>query len=324
MGTRLIGSAVVVALLGAALSAGAQQPARIARVGVLLFGSPEGDPNLRAFRQGLAQLGHVEGKTIALTYRYAAGRPERLPELARELASLRPDVLFVLGGDVAPAARAATSEIPIVMAVSNDPVAAGLVPSLARPGGNLTGVTFASSDLAAKRLQFLKEAAPKVVRVGVLWNPEHVDPGFEEVRMAARALGHEIQSLEVRRPEEFEGAFRAATAGRVEAIMVVPSRLLLAHRQRVLEFAASRRVPLMTGWGPWAQDGALLSYGPDLDVMVRRAAAQVDRLLKGARPGDIAVERPTKFDLVINLRTAAALGLTIPPSLRLQATQLIE
>lgn len=315
---------VAIPLLAALLGAEAQQTAKIARLGVLLFSTPEGDPNLAAFLQGLSELGYVEGKNLTTVYRYAQGKPERLANLAVELAALKPDVIFALGGDVAPFARTATNTIPIVMAVSVDPVQAGLVPSLARPGGNVTGVTFVSSELAAKRLQFLKEAAPRISRVAVLWNPNHVDPEYAETQAAGRMLGVHVQSLEVRAPGDFEGAFQAADVGRAEAIIVVSSRLMTFGRQRIIELAARHRLPVVSGWGPWAQAGALLSYGPDLNASVRRAATYVDRVLKGANPGNLAVEQPTKFELVINLRTATALGLTIPSSLRVQASHVIE
>ena len=315
---------VAIPLLAALLAAEAQQMAKIARLGVLLFSTPEGDPNLAAFRQGLSELGYVEGKNLTTVYRYAEGKPERLANLAVELAALKPDVIFALGGDVAPFARTATNTIPIVMAVSVDPVQAGLVPSLARPGGNVTGVTFVSSDLAAKRLQFLKEAAPRISRVAVLWNPNHVDPEYAETQAAGRMLGVHVQSLEVRAPGDFAGAFQAAEVGRAEAIIVVSSRLMTFGRQRIIEFATGHRLPLVSGWGPWAEAGALLSYGPDLNASVRRAAIYVDKILKGAKPADLPVEQPTKFDLVINLRTARAFGLTMPPSLRVQAAHVIE
>ncbi len=311
-------------LLAAPLAAGAQQASKMARLGVLLFSTPEGDPNLATFRQGLSELGYVEGKNLTTLYRYAEGKPERLANLAVELAALKPDVIFALGGDVAPFARTATNTIPIVMAVSVDPVQAGLVPSLARPGGNVTGVTFVSSELAAKRLQFLKEAAPRMTRVAVLWNPNHVDPEYAETQAAGRRLGVHVQSLEVRGPGDFEGAFQAADVGRAEAIIVVSSRLMTFGRQRIIELAARRRLPVVSGWGPWAQAGALLSYGPDLNASVRRAATYVDRVLKGANPGDLPVEQPTKFELVINLKTAKALGLTIPQSVLVRADQIIE
>jgi putative ABC transport system substrate-binding protein len=315
---------VTMLLLLALPPAEAQQTAKIARLGVLLFSTPDGDPNLATFRGALGELGYVEGKNLTTVYRCAEGHPERLANLAVELAGLKPDVIFALGGDVAPVARNATNTIPIVMSVSVDPVRAGLVPNLARPGGNLTGVTFVSSELAAKRLQLLKEAAPRISRVAVLWNPDHVDPEYAETQAAGRMLGIHVLSLEVRAPGDFEAAFRAADAGRVEAVIVVSSRLMTFGRQRIIDLAARHRLPVVSGWGPWAEAGALLSYGPDLDASVRRAATYVDRILKGARPGNLAVEQPTKFELVINVRTAAAFGLTIPSSLRAQASRVIE
>jgi len=311
-------------LLAAPLAAGAQQATKIPRVGILLFGTPDTDPSLPSFRAGLRDLGHVEGKTIVLEYHYAGGKPERLPDLARDLVGSKPNVIFALGGDVAPLVRTATSTIPIVVAVSNDPVQVGLVATLARPGGNLTGVTFVSSDLAAKRMQLLTEIAPAISRVGVLWNPDHIDPEYRESQGAGRALGVEVHSLEVRGPADLDRAFRAALGARVEAIVVVSSRLMLVNRQPITELAARHRMLLVGGWGAWPQAGALFSYGPDLDVLVRQAATHVDKVLKGARPGDIPIVQPTKFELIINLRTAKALGLTIPPSLLQRADQVIE
>lgn len=315
-------AALALALLAAA--AGAQsQPAR-KTVGILLFSTPAGDANLAAFRRGLAELGYVEGRNLDLAYRYAEGKPERLPALAAELAALSPDLIFAMGGDVAPFARTATSTIPIVMAVSNDPVQAGLVASLARPGGNVTGVTFISSDLAAKRLQLLREAAPAVSRVAVLWNPDHVDPEYRETQAAGRVLGVHVQSLEVRRADDFDAAFRAAAAESAQALVVVSSRLMTFNRRRIMEFAARQRIPVVSGWGPWAEEGALMSYGPDLDVIVRRAATHADRVLKGASPAQMPIELPTTHELVLNLRVAKALGLAVPPALQAQATRVIE
>jgi putative ABC transport system substrate-binding protein len=210
------------------------------------------------------------------------------------------------------------------MLTSEDPVEAGLVASFARPGGNLTGVAFVSSETAGKRLQFLKEAAPSLTRVAVLWNPDHPDGEYRNTETAARRLGLHLQSLEVRRPEDFDAAFQAATRERAEAVIVVSSRFMNLNRPRILEFASKHRILLATGWGPWARAGSFMSYGPDLDTLVRRAASHVDKILKGATPGEIAVEQPTKFELVINLKTAKALGLTIPPSLLLRADQIIE
>ncbi len=318
----VVGTALL--LLAASVDVEAQSTGKAARLGVLLFSTPDADPNLPTFRQGLSELGYVEGNNLTTVYRYAEGRPERLANLAVDLASLKPDVIFVLGGDVARFAKTATTAIPIVVAASADPVQMGLVPSLARPGGNVTGVTYVSSDLAAKRLQLLKEAAPRISRVAVLWNPDHIDPEYAETQAAGRRLGVHVQSLEVRGPDDFEAAFQAAAAARAEAIIVVSSRLMTFKRQHIMEFAALHRIPVVSGWGPWAHAGTLLSYGPDLNASVRRAAVYVDRILKGVNPADLPVEQPTTFDLVVNLKTAKALGLTIPPSLQVQATHVIE
>ena len=311
--------------LTSALDSVAQQVGKnLPLLGVLLFSTPEGDPNLATFRNGLAALGHIEGKNLATVFRYAEGKPERLAGLANELAALKPAVIFALGGDVAPFARTATNTIPIVMAVSVDPVQSGLVASLARPGGNVTGVTYVSSDLAAKRLQFLKEVVPGISRVAVLWNPDHVDPEYRETQAAGRVLGIRVHSLEVRGPGDFDTAFQTAAVERAEAIIAVSSRLMTFGRQRILQFAARQRIPVVSGWGPWAAAGALLSYGPDLNAIVLRAANYVDKILKGANPAELPVEQPTKFELVINGKTAKGLGLTIPQSLLISADKVIQ
>jgi len=314
--------ALALALIPAPLCAEAQPGGKVARLGVLLLGAA--DPNLDAFRQGLRELGHIEGQNLVIEYRTAEGNAGRLADLAVELVRLKPDVIFALGGDVAPFAKHATRTVPIVMVNSADPVKGGLVASLARPGGNVTGVTALSADLAAKRIQFLKEAAPAISRVGVLWNPDHADDELHETQAAARTLGIQIQSLEVRGPADFDGAFQAALRGRAEAVIVVSSRQMTLNRARILEFAGSSKLPLVCGWGPWAQGGALFSYGPDLNALVRRAATYVDKILRGAKPADLPVEHPTKFELVVNMKTANALGLTIPPSLLLRADRVID
>jgi len=323
---RLFGLVVLLALslLAAPLAVEAQQVGKVPRLGVLLYGTPNDDPNLPAFRLGLSELGYVEPRTITVEYRYAVGKPERLRALAIELAAGKPDVIVALGGDVAPFARAATSTIPIVMIVSADPVEGGLVASMARPGGNVTGVTFVSSDLAAKRLQFLKEIAPRISRVGMLWNPDHVDPEYRETQKAAPGLGIRVQSLEVRSANDFDAAWQTAIATQLEAVIAVSSRLTTINRQRIIESSQQRRLLLVSGWGPWAKEGALFSYGPDLNVIVRRAATYVDKILKGAKPADLPIEQPAKFDLVINAKTAKAFGLTIPQSLLLRADQVIQ
>ncbi len=311
-------------LVAAPLAVHGQPGGKVARLGVLLFSTPTTDPNLAALIAGLRDLGYVEGRNVALEYRYAEGRPERVRELALQLAALKPDVIVVLGGDMVPFVRDATSTLPVVMLTSQNPVEAGVVASFARPGGNLTGVAFVSSETAGKRLQFLKEAAPALTRVAVLWSPDHPDGEYRDIESAARRLGIHVQSLEVRRPEDFDGAFQAAIHARSEALMVVSSRFMNLNRPRIVEFASGQRIPLATGWGPWARTGSFLSYGPDLDTLVRRAAAHVDRILKGAKPADLPIEQPIKFELVINLKTAKTLGLTIPPSLLQRADQVIE
>lgn len=315
---------LALAAFAAPFATEAQPTAKPPRIGVLLLGTPDTDPVLPSFRAGLRDLGYLEGKDVVLEYYYADGKPDRLPDLARDLVNAKPNMLFAFGGDVAPFARAATSTIPIVMVVSVDPVQSGLVASLARPGGNITGVTFVSSDLAAKRLQLLKEMAPGLARIGVLWNPDHVDPEYRETQAAGRALGVEIHSLEVRRPTDFERAFRTAATARVEAIIVVSSRLMSLNRQAIADLATRHRVPLVAGWGGWPQVGALFSYGPDLDVIVRHSATYVVKVLKGARPGDIPIEQPTKFDLIINVKTAKAYGVAVPAEILARADKIIE
>ena len=302
------------------LSLRAQQRKQMQRIGVLLFGTPDTDPNLGAFLQGLRNLGYIESQNIVIEYRYAEGKPDR----TGELVAIKPDLIFALGGDVAPSARVATSTIPIVVAVSNDPVQAGLVASIAHPGGNITGVTFVSSDLAAKRLQFLREIAPNLVRVAVIWNPDHVDPEYRETQAAAKTLGIQIQSLEVRSAEDFDAAFQTAMNARIQALIPITSRLMLTNRRRIIEFSSQHQLLLASGFGPWAGEGALLSYGPDTDASTQRAAGYVDKILRGAKPDELPIEQPTKFQLVINGKTAKSLGLDIPPTLLAAADRVIE
>ncbi|HVJ11425.1 MAG TPA: ABC transporter substrate-binding protein, partial [Burkholderiales bacterium] len=249
---------------------------------------------------------------------------ELVAALGLQAASLKPDVIVVLGGDMVQTVKAATSTLPVVMLTSNDPVEDGVVASFARPGANITGIAFVSEETASKRLELLKQAMPSLTRVAVLWNPDHPDGEYRSAEAAARVLGMQIQSLEVRRLADFDRAFEAATRARAEALMVVSSRFMNLNRDRILEFARSKQLPVVSGWGPWVQAGGLMSYGPDLDVLARRAATHVDRILKGARPADLPVEQPTKFELVINLRTAKALGVTIPQSLLARADRVID
>lgn len=314
------GAAVGWPVAGMAQRAGKAAP----QVGVLLYGTPNTDPNYGSFLRGMRDLGYVEGQTVVLDTRSAESKPERLPVLARELVASKPDLIYVLGGDVAPFVRSATSTIPIVMAVSNDPVQSGLVASLGRPGGNVTGVTFVSSDLAAKRLQFLRELAPQLARVAVMWNPDHVDPEYREIQIAGRSLNVQVQSLEVRSPADFGQAYQTALTLRAEALMPVSSRLLTLDRGGIITFASNNKLLLASGWGPWAREGAILSYGPNLDDITWRSAAHVDKILRGASPAELPVEQPTRFQLVINGKVAKSLGLTIPEKLIALADEVIE
>ncbi len=326
MRLRSIGLIVtlVLGILLAPLATEAQQPAKVARVGVLLFSTPQADPQLGSFRQGLRDLGYVEGQTIVLEYRFAEGRAERLANAAAELVSLKPDVLLAIGADVAPIAKKAAGTIPVVFISSADPVQLGLVASLARPGGSATGVTLIQDELSGKRMQLLKEVAPRISRVAVLWDSNHPDPDYREAQRAARILGVEVYSLEVRGADELDRALQGAARARVDALFLVQSRLMLLHRREIMDFVMKHHLPMVAGFRGWPQGGALLSYGPDINEITRRAAAYVDKILKGTKPADLPVEQPTKFELVINLKTAKALGLTIPPSIRVRADQAIE
>jgi ABC-type uncharacterized transport system substrate-binding protein len=306
------------------LAARAQQAARLSRLGVLLLSTPQADPQMETARRALRDLGYVEGQNLAIEYRYAEGRPERLPDLAADLVRMKPDVVFSLGGDVTPAAVKATQTIPIVFTSSADPVQLGFVASLARPGGNATGVTFLLDELASKRLEFLKQAAPRVSRVGFLWNPDHVDNELSEAERAAASLGVDLKPLTVRGPADFDGAFTAATQARIDALYVVSSRLTLQNLGRIVNFVAENRLPLAGGFGAWAKQHGLLSYGPNVEDMTRRAVAYIDRILKGTKPADLPVQQPTRFELVINLRTAKVLGLDVPLQLQQLADEVIE
>jgi|SRR5437867_4962784 len=315
--------------LSRSLAAEAQEykAGKVARIGLLSQGSPTSGQHIReAFRQGLREVGYVDGQNIVIEYRYAEGKAERLPDLAAELVSLKVDVI-VAGGTPAPlAAKHATRTIPIVMAAAGDPVGSGLVASLARPGGNVTGLGALSPELGGKRLQLLKEVVPGVSRVAVLWNAANPYAVLvaRETEAAARTLGVQAQSLEVRGPDDFENALPAAIRGGAGALIVVEDPLTFQYRMRIADFAARNRLPAIDGYREYAEAGALMAYGANLADLYRRAATYVDKILKGAKPADLPVEQPTKFELVINIKTAKALGLTIPPSLLLRADQVIE
>jgi putative tryptophan/tyrosine transport system substrate-binding protein len=323
----IIGLVVIFALgiLGASLTADAQQPRKIPRIG-FLDPSPPSSPYYEGFREGLRELGYVEAQTIALEPRFAEGHPERLADLAAELVRLNVDVITALGGGSIQAARSVTTTIPIVMGYSGDSVEAGFVASLARPGGNITGVSFFSSELAGKRLELLKAVVPEVSRVAVLSNPahpgEHID--WREVQGAARRLSVTLHYVTVRGPHDFDDALVQITAARAEGLFVIPDALTMAHRGKVAEFAVKTRLPMMAAWSAFTKAGGLMSYGPNLRDSFRHAAVFVDKILKGRKPAELPVEQPTKFELVINLKTAQALGLTIPPTLLFQADEIIR
>jgi putative tryptophan/tyrosine transport system substrate-binding protein len=326
---RVIGLAVVLTfrLALAPLPAEAQAP-KIATIGWLAPATQAAQAHLEeAFRQGLRELGHVEGKTFILVPRYSEARAERLPEIARELVSLKMDVI-VAAGDIAIAAvKQQTRTIPIVMAVSTDPLGTGLVASLARPGGNVSGLSNSSPELSGKRLELLKAVVSRLSRVAFLWNPEVRGAvlDYNHTESAARSVGMQLQSVEAARAEDLDRAFSAMTEQRAQALIVAsPNPVTFTNRGRIATFAQRNRLPSMYANRDYVDAGGLMSYGPSAADLYRRAATYVDKILKGAPPADLPVEQPTKFELVINLKTAKALGLTIPQTLLLQANQIIE
>lgn len=250
-------------VLGVPADSSAQQPARkIPHLGILLFNTPQIDV-IVPLLEGIKSLGYEEGRTLKIDYRFAEGKAERLPELANDLVRLKPDVIFAYGGDVAPHAKKATSTIPIVVTVSNDPVQSGLVESIGRPGANVTGLTLIYDDLAGKVLELLREAAPGISRVAVLWNPDHADPEFRQTQRAAAVQGVQLQSVEVRRPDDFEAAFKAILAEHAEGLIIVSTRLVFQRRRQIADFVTTNRIPAAGGWGDWTKDGLLLTYGPN-------------------------------------------------------------
>jgi putative ABC transport system substrate-binding protein len=324
---------VTLGILCVALADEAQLAGKVHRIGRLSSGPPppEFDPLLDAFRQGLHDLGYVEGQNLIIEVRYAQGNPERLSDLAAELVRLKVDVIVALGGAAIRAAQHATRTIPIVMAGSYDPVVEGFVASLARPGGNITGLSFLQAELPGKRLDLLKETVPQSTRIAVLWNP--VGPGYEarkpllnNLAVAARALGLHLHVVELHRADELDTAFAAMTRAGADAVIVMEDALLLRDQlgRVVADLAAKYRLPVMYSWKAWVVAGCLMSYGPSLPDTYRRAATYVDKILKGAKPAALPVEQPTKFEFVINLKAAKALGLTIPPTILFQADEVLQ
>ena len=319
---RLIG--LVLALALAPLVAEAQPAEKLARIGYLSLGSAADTP--KALLQGLRELGYVEGQNLVIEYRYTEGKAERLPDLAEELVSLKVDIIVAGGTPLPLAAKRATTTIPIVMTSAGDPVGSGLVASLAKPGGNVTGLSTFTRDLAAKRLQLLKEVVPVISRVAVLWNAAnpYAVLNMRETEAAARTLGLQVQSVEVRGPDDIETGFSTAIRWRAGAFIVVDDPVTYLHRTRIADLAARNQLPAMYGFRQYAEAGGLMAFGTSLADLSRRAATYVDKILKGAKPADLPVEQPTQFELVINAKTAKALKLTIPPSVLLRADQFIE
>ena len=321
-----IGSLACIAL-ATPLGAVAQQAGKVWRIGFLTSGArpPDGAPPA-TLRQALQELGYVDGTSISYVGRWAEVKKDRLPGLAAELVGLKVDLIVTNGGPAAEAAKVATSTIPIVIVNAGDAVGIGVIASLARPGGNITGNTDQATELSAKRLELLKEAVPKASRVAVLWNADDrsMTLRYRETEKAARVLGVTIQPLGVREPDDFDVAFSAMARERPDALFLVADALTILNRRRVIDFAAAHRVPAMYESGLVVRDGGLMSYGPDPADSYRRAAVYVDRILKGAKPSELPVEQPNRYYLLVNLKTAKALGLTIPQSLLLRADEVIQ
>ena len=321
---EFIAGAATVALSARPLRAHAQSATRRTRIGVLIYSTPERDPNTQALLEGIRQLGYVDGQNVTIEYRYAQGRPERLPELATDLVQSKPDVIYALGGDVAPHAAKATQAIPIVYVMSADPVQLGIANSLAKPGGNSTGVTFLSDQLAAKRLEPFKEAASRISRVALVRDPSHADNELPIAQQAATALKIELLPVGIHDPAELDRTLETAKESGIDSLYIVSSRHTVANAQSIVEFANWQRLPLVAGWGAWVQAGGLISYGPNVAEMIHLASRHIDAVLKGANPGDLPVQQPTRFELFVNLKTAKAMRLDIPETFLLRADKVTE
>jgi putative ABC transport system substrate-binding protein len=327
MTKQILGFALSAMLFALGGSANAQQAAGIHRIGILI---PTSGSFLsardEAFRQRLRQLGYVEGKNIVIEYRYAEGKSERLPDLAAELVGLKVDVIVTVSPSATLAAKKASGTIPIVFAAANDPVGTGLVSSLARPGGNITGLSLMVPDLDGKRLELLKEAFPSVARVAFLWNPSgsRGNLALTVMEAAAKALVLKLLSLEVRSLDDFESAFARAKKERAQELITTTGGLINTQQRRVLDFAAKNRLPAIYHYSEFVEAGGLMSYGPDNTDLWRRAAVYVDKILKGAKPADLPVQQATKFEFIINLKAAKQIGLTIPPNMLERADKVIK
>jgi putative tryptophan/tyrosine transport system substrate-binding protein len=325
MKKKILASLLAASMLSSGHLVRAQQPTKVPRIGFLTSGAATRDSS-ELFRQGLGELGYVEGKNILIEYRYAEGRSEPLSELAEELVRLKVDVIVTTSTEPSLAAQRATKTIPIVMGSVGDPVAAGLVASLARPGGNITGVITTSVDLSAKRLELLKEVTPKISPIAVLWisTARGNKLQMEEIVVAANSFRLGLQPVGVEGPDDFESAFSAIARGGASSLVVLASPMFASHRVRIADLAAKSRLPAIYPASRYVDAGGLMSYGNNLSVEWRRAAVYVDKILKGAKPADLPVERPMKFELVINLKTAKQIGLTIPGSVLYRVDRVIK
>ncbi len=318
---------VAVILLAVGVTAEAQQAKKVPRLGFLSAVSPSTiSARIEAFKQGLRELGYVEGKNIAIEWRYAEGKVDRLSELAAELVRLRVDIIVSAGPTVTRPAKEATSTIPIVMALDDDPVGSGFVASLARPGGNITGLSTLAPEISGKQLELLKEIVPKLTRVAVIGNSTRAGTAqmLKETELAAEALKVQLQYLEVLAPKDIESAFQASSKGRADAVLVLTSPVFLSQRTQTAEFAVKSRLPAIYSWPENVEDGGLMTYSVSITDLFRRAATYVDKILKGAKPADLPVEQPKKFDFIINLKAAKQIGLTIPPNVLARADRVIK
>ncbi|MGH7773307.1 MAG: ABC transporter substrate-binding protein [Candidatus Binatia bacterium] len=320
--------AVATSILVAAAIAEAQQPKKLPRIGLLSAGTPsaQAPTTEAAFRQGLRDLGYIEGQNIAIEYRYAQEKPQRLPALAAELVSLKVDVIVTTGATGTRSAKEATNTIPIVMAQDPDPVGNGFVANLARPGGNITGLSSLVAELGGKRLELLREVVPRLSRVAVLGtstNPANVQQ-LKEIELAAKAIGVRLQFVDVLDPKDIETGFRAATKGRADAALVLGSPFFIPQRTKIAELAIKSRLPAIYNRSEFVEAGGLMTYGASIPDLYRRAATYVDKILKGTKPADLPVEQPMKFEFIVNLNAAKQIGLTVPPNVLVRADKVIR
>ena len=313
---------MAVIMLAVAVVADAQPTGKIARIGIV---APAKSPQLEALRQGLQDFGYIEGQNVLIDYRYVEAKRDRVPEIVADLLDLKIDLIVPMG-PLGPVVAKLVKSIPVVFGISGDPVEAGIVTSLARPGRNATGMTFFASVLAGKRVELLKEAVPGTTLIGVLTNPNHAGESVEfgETQGAANAMGVSVQRHTAQVADDFAGVFSAIAKQRPNALITFPDALMLAHRKEIAEFAARLRLASVGGWSEFADAGGLMTYGPNLSNSFRRLAFYVDKILKGAKPEDLPVEQPTKFELVINLNAAKQIGLTIPPNVLARADRVIK